>query len=65
MRQADLRVVWGTRGKLRVDFFLFILVTAILFIRPTDFVPGLEAVPLYYLAILPCLIVSGPSSSPS
>ena len=34
------------------------LVTAILFIRPTDFVPGLEQVPLYLLAIVPCIILS-------
>jgi O-antigen ligase len=41
-----------------VDFALFILVAAILFIRPTDFVPGLEPVPLYLIAIVPCLLLS-------
>jgi putative inorganic carbon (hco3(-)) transporter len=41
-----------------VDFALFILVTAILFIRPGDFVPGLESVPLYLIAIVPCLLLS-------
>jgi O-antigen ligase len=41
-----------------VDFALFILVTAILFIRPTDFVPGLEGANLYLVAIVPCIILS-------
>jgi len=41
-----------------VDFVLFILVAAILFIRPTDFVPGLEQAPLYLIAIVPCMILS-------
>jgi O-antigen ligase len=40
-----------------VDFVLFIVVTAILFIRPTDFVPGLE-VPLYLIAIVSCSLLS-------
>jgi len=43
-----------------VDFALFILVTAILFIRPSDFVPGLEAIPLYLIAIVPCILLSWP-----
>jgi O-antigen ligase len=42
----------------RVDFGLFILVTAVLFIRPSDIVPGLEAVPLYQIAIVPCILLS-------
>lgn len=41
-----------------MDFILFIVVTTILFVRPMDFVPGLEAVPLYYIAITACLLVS-------
>lgn len=41
-----------------MDFVLFILVTAILFLRPSDFVPGLEVVPLYLIAIVPCLLLS-------
>jgi hypothetical protein len=41
-----------------VDFVLFILVAAILFIRPNDFVPGLESIPLYLIAIVPCIILS-------
>jgi O-antigen ligase len=47
-----------------VDFALFIAVTAILFIRPSDFVPGLEQVPLYLIAIVPCLILSWPKLVP-
>jgi len=41
-----------------VDFALFIIVTAILFIRPTDFIPGLEQFPLYLIAIVPCILLS-------
>jgi hypothetical protein len=41
-----------------VDFFLFILVTGILFMRPMDFIPGLETIPLYYIAIVSCILVS-------
>ena len=43
-----------------MDFALFLVVTTILFIRPTDFVPGIEAIPLYQLAIIPCIIASWP-----
>ncbi len=41
-----------------MDFFLFMLVTAIMFIRPTDFVPGLEGANLYLIAIVPCILLS-------
>jgi len=41
-----------------VGFFLLILVTAILFIRPTDFIPGLESFQVYLIAILACLVTS-------
>ena len=41
-----------------MDFGLFLLVTAIMIIRPADFVPGLVDVPLYQIAIVPCIILS-------
>ncbi len=41
-----------------MDFALLILVTAILLIRPTDFVPVLASVPLYEVAILSCFAAS-------
>ena len=41
-----------------MDFLLFLLVTAVLFIRPTDFVPGLENVSLYLVVIVSCILVS-------
>ena len=41
-----------------MGFVLFLLVTAIMIIRPADFVPGLEGVPLYQIAIIPCIILS-------
>lgn len=39
-------------------FFLLILLTAIYFIRPYEWVPGLVGQPLYQWTILPCLVVS-------
>jgi O-antigen ligase len=47
-----------TRERSSVGFVLFLLVTAIMFIRPTDFVPGLEELPLYQITIVPCIILS-------
>jgi hypothetical protein len=41
-----------------MDFMLFLLVTAIMIIRPTDFIPGLEGTPLYQIAIIPCILLS-------
>jgi putative inorganic carbon (HCO3(-)) transporter len=44
-----------------VAYFLFILVTATLFIRPSEVIPALAEVPLYYLTIVPCILVALPS----
>jgi len=41
-----------------VGFGLFLMVTAVLFIRPTDFIPALEAVPLYEILIITCTAAS-------
>jgi putative inorganic carbon (hco3(-)) transporter len=41
-----------------VDFVLFLLVTAIMIVRPADFVPGLEGANLYLIAIVPCILLS-------
>jgi len=41
-----------------VDFFLLVLTTAVLYIRPTDFVSGLENVPLYLVLIVSCILAS-------
>ncbi len=41
-----------------MEFALFILVTAILFIRPGDYVPGMQGIPLYLMAIVPCILLS-------
>ena len=43
-----------------MDFALFILLNAILFIRPSDIVPDLAAVPVYEIVILLCIAVSLP-----
>ena len=40
-----------------MDFILLVLVTGVLFIRPTDFVPGLE-IPLYNIVIVGSLLLS-------
>jgi O-antigen ligase len=37
---------------------LYLLVTAIMIIRPTDFIPELNSVSLYALAIVPCILLS-------
>jgi hypothetical protein len=58
MRAAMAAVPGENRRRQCVDFALFLLVTAVLFIRPTDFVPGLEAVPLFQIAIVPCILLS-------
>ena len=41
-----------------MDYALFLLVTAIMIIRPADFVPGLEGANLYLIAIVPCILLS-------
>ena len=41
-----------------MGFIVFLLVTAIMIIRPTDFVPGLEGASLYLIAIVPCIVLS-------
>ena len=41
-----------------MGYFFFILVTAILFIRPSDFIPVLESVQLYLIMIVACLLTS-------
>ncbi len=41
-----------------MDFALFLLVTAIMIIRPADFVPGLLGANLYLVAIVPCILLS-------
>jgi O-antigen ligase len=43
-----------------MDYFLFLLVNAVLFLRPAELVPDLERLPLYFWFILACLIVSIP-----
>jgi O-Antigen ligase len=40
-----------------VGFLLFILVSGVLFIRPTDFIPLLEAVRLYAILIVGCILL--------
>lgn len=41
-------------------FFLFILVNAVLFVRPAELIPELDGAPIYEAAILACLAVSVP-----
>jgi hypothetical protein len=44
-----------------VGFFLFVLVNAALFVRPSEIIPDLEAVPIYNILISTCLLVSFPA----
>lgn len=41
-----------------MEFSLFILVTALLYLRPTDFIPELEGYQLYLVAISVCTLLS-------
>lgn len=41
-----------------LGYGLFLLVTTVMLVRPTDLHPMLYAVPLYELAIIPCILVS-------
>lgn len=41
-----------------MGFGLFLMVTAVLFIRPTDFIPSLETIPLYEILIITCTLTS-------
>jgi hypothetical protein len=41
-------------------YFIFLIVNIILFLRPPEIMPELEKVPLYFYAILACLIASVP-----
>jgi O-antigen ligase len=41
-----------------VDYFLFLLVNATLFIRPSELFPSLAEVPIYNILIVSCLLVS-------
>lgn len=42
-------------------YILFLLVNATLFIRPAEVIPALAGVPLYYLLILPCIVLTLPA----
>ena len=44
-----------------MDFFLFLLINATLFIRPAEIVPALLDLPIYQVFILGCLLVSLPA----
>ncbi|HZL36080.1 MAG TPA: O-antigen ligase family protein [Tepidisphaeraceae bacterium] len=44
----------------RLGFALFILVNAVLFVRPAEIVPGWENLPIYEILILGCLLASLP-----
>jgi hypothetical protein len=41
-------------------YFLFLLVNAALFLRPTELIPQLEDKPLYEMFIVPCLVIALP-----
>jgi hypothetical protein len=44
-----------------MDFLLFLLVNAALFIRPAEVIPGMQDIELYKLLIIPCLVVALPA----
>lgn len=51
----------GSRLKAPMRFFLFLLVNAMLFIRPGEAMPWLGDLPIYLACILCCLVVSLPA----
>jgi O-antigen ligase len=44
-----------------MDFILFILVNATLFLRPAEVIPGMQDVELYKFLIIPCLVSALPA----
>lgn len=44
-----------------MDFALFLLVNAVLFTRPAEVVESLQALPIYFVLMAPCLAISIPS----
>jgi putative inorganic carbon (hco3(-)) transporter len=47
--------VQGVTGNGRIAFYLFLLVNAVLFVRPAEIVPALEGAPIYEVVILSAL----------
>src|SRR5262245_22310271 len=43
-----------------MDYALFVLLNAVLFIRPSEIVPALATIPIYELVILGCIVTSFP-----
>jgi hypothetical protein len=48
----------GGEGKQSLDYPLFIVLNAILFLRPTEVIPALDGLPLYNATIICCLVAS-------
>ena len=48
-----------------MGFLLFLIVNAVLFLRPGELMPELESLQLYQIAILACLACSTPGSCAS
>lgn len=42
-----------------LQFFLFIALNAVLFLRPQELIPGLESAPLYLGTIIACILTTG------
>src|SRR5687767_10908846 len=45
----------------RLGFVLFLLVTAVMFIRPAEIIPALDALPIYEVLIIGALVTSLPA----
>ena len=50
----------GRDARLPVGFLLLVLLNAVLFVRPSEIVPGLEVIPIYNILITSCLLASFP-----
>ena len=56
----ELGVVAGASGRCPIGYGLFILLNAVLFVRPAELVPDWEGLPIYQVIIIACLIASWP-----
>ena len=55
---AGTRETARPASSLSLDFVLFLLLNAVVIVRPSEFVPAIEGLPIYYVVILLCCAAS-------
>ena len=58
--RPELGVVAGATSRCPIGYGLFILLNAVLFVRPAEIVPDWDGLPIYQCIIIACLIASWP-----